>query len=191
MSPRPKRYRKVGMPPQLTGFKPIGIPFKLVENISILFEEYEALRLADYDNLSQAQAAKKMNISRPTFARIYDSVRKKISQAFVEGKAIIIEGGDVMFDKQWYRCKDCYTVLPINKKKQESICTNCSSENIEHINESIKFWRMGKHSQYGANRCEQLTFCICTACGHKMPHKHGIPCKNIECPNCGNMMVRE
>ncbi|HKL37266.1 MAG TPA: DUF134 domain-containing protein, partial [Bacteroidales bacterium] len=67
MSPRPKRHRKLGKPPKLMGFKPMGVPMSLSENISVQYEEYEALRLADYEDLSHAEAAQKMNVSRPTF----------------------------------------------------------------------------------------------------------------------------
>ena len=48
MSPRNKRIRRVGSPPVLKGFNPIGLPHNEVNVVSILYEEYEALRLVDY-----------------------------------------------------------------------------------------------------------------------------------------------
>jgi len=99
MSPRRKRYRRISALPSIQGYKPIGIPRKQIGEVVLLFEEYEALKLADYENLTQEEAAKRMDISRPTFTRIYDSCRKKLARAFIEGKAILIEGGDVRFEK--------------------------------------------------------------------------------------------
>ncbi|MBL7113552.1 MAG: DUF134 domain-containing protein, partial [Bacteroidales bacterium] len=107
MSPRRKRHRRVGSPPVIKGFKPFGLPFNQAEGVTLHFEEYEALQLADYKNLSQEDAAKIMNVSRPTFTRIYDSCLKKIARAFAEGRSIVIGGGDVQFDKEWFRCDEC------------------------------------------------------------------------------------
>jgi hypothetical protein len=33
--------------------------------------------------------------------------------------------------------------------------------------------------------------CICPACGAKTPHERGIPCMQLNCPQCGKPMVRE
>jgi DNA-directed RNA polymerase subunit RPC12/RpoP len=52
-----------------------------------------------------------MDISRPTFTRVYNSALKKIAQAFIECKAIEIEGGNVEFEKQWYKCKKCFKLI--------------------------------------------------------------------------------
>ena len=34
-------------------------------------------------------------------------------------------------------------------------------------------------------------FCVCLQCGTKEPHKRGIPCPQVKCPQCGQAMVRE
>jgi hypothetical protein len=34
-------------------------------------------------------------------------------------------------------------------------------------------------------------FCICLACGHKEPHRQGVPCFEEKCPKCGAVMTRE
>jgi len=54
-------------------------------------DELEALKLHDVDELEQIDAAKKMEISQPTFGRIIDRAYKKIARAIIEGKAIRIE----------------------------------------------------------------------------------------------------
>ena len=70
--PRPKRNRCIEHPPIMEGFKPFGIPMTKLEPIILLYEEYESMRLADYEGLTQAQAAEQMQVSRPTFTRIYE-----------------------------------------------------------------------------------------------------------------------
>jgi predicted DNA-binding protein (UPF0251 family) len=112
----------------MEGFKPFGIPMRQLESITLLYEEYEAIRLADYEDLNQVDAAQKMNISRPTFTRLYDKARKKISKAFVEGKAIIIKGGTYETENYWYKCDDCKET--ISAMKPISHCRNCDSDHL-------------------------------------------------------------
>jgi len=101
--------------------------------VDLLFEEFEALRLADYENLTQEEAAVKMNISRPTFTRLYDKARKNIAKAFVEGKAIIIRGGSFIAEDYWYRCDNCHeTMVTIKPVKS---CRKCDSDDIVQLNE--------------------------------------------------------
>jgi predicted DNA-binding protein (UPF0251 family) len=117
----------------MEGYKPFGIPMRELESLDLLFEEFEALRLADYENLTQEEAAKKMNISRPTFTRLYDKARKSIAKALVEGKAIIIHGGTFITDDYWYRCDNCHETIisdhPVNQ------CRECDSGNLSQLND--------------------------------------------------------
>jgi len=53
-------------------------------------DELEALKLYEIDSLEQTEAAEKMKISQPTFARILNSAHKKIAKALIKGKAIRI-----------------------------------------------------------------------------------------------------
>ncbi|SFN04167.1 NifB/NifX family molybdenum-iron cluster-binding protein [Thermodesulforhabdus norvegica] len=34
-------------------------------------------------------------------------------------------------------------------------------------------------------------YCVCRNCGHKEPHKRGVPCSQEICPRCGGPMYRE
>lgn len=120
------------MPPPMEGFKPFGIPLRELEPVVLYFEEYEAIRLADYENLTQEAAAKKMNISRPTFTRLYDKARKNIARAFVECKAIFIQGGDFITDDYWYRCGDCHETMITMRPARH--CRKCESDNIIQLN---------------------------------------------------------
>lgn len=116
----------------MEGFKPFGIPLRELESVILLFEEFEAIRLTDYENLTQEEAAEKMNISRPTFTRLYDKARKSIAKAFVEGKAIVINGGNYITDDYWYKCKDCNETMITMKPADH--CRTCDSDNITQLN---------------------------------------------------------
>jgi len=91
--PRPRRFRKVCFEPNVTYFKPAGVRMIDLEESILNVDEFEAVRLKDLGGLDENTAAKKMNISQPTFNRLIASARKKIADAIVNGKAIKIEGG--------------------------------------------------------------------------------------------------
>jgi len=182
MSPRPKRCRRMGIPPKLRGFKPLGIACENTLEMSIQFEEYEAIRLAAYENLPQDEAAVRMNVSRPTFTRMYNKAISKVAQAFVEGKTIVFEGGDVEFDRIWYRCNDCHTVF--NAMDNDPIrCNNCESENVEDINASLQTWK-------GVGKSTQEKSCVCPHCGKHKLGRPGVPCRLEKCPDCDHSMTR-
>jgi predicted DNA-binding protein (UPF0251 family) len=84
--------------PQITYYKPRGVPLAVLLHIALTVDELEAIRLADLEGLYQEQAAEKMNISRQTFGRIIESAHKKIADALVNGKALAIEGGSYEID---------------------------------------------------------------------------------------------
>ena len=92
---RPKSFRSIGSQPDVTYFKPRGIPLTELEEVILTVDEFEAVRLADHDGLYQEEAAVRMNISRPTFGRILGLAHRKIAEALVQGKALKIEGGKV------------------------------------------------------------------------------------------------
>ena len=93
MPPRPRIPRRVLCNPEFTYFKPAGARMTELEEIFLTVDEFEAVRLKDYEGKDQTAAAEKMGISQPTFQRLYESARKKIADAIVNGKAMRIEGG--------------------------------------------------------------------------------------------------
>jgi uncharacterized protein len=132
---RPKQYRRICHPPIMQGFKPYGIPRNTLSSLSLLFDEYEAIRLLDYEGMNQEQAAVEMNVSRPTLTRIYEKARKTLATAFVEGKAILIEGGNVRFEKQWFRCKRCFKLIGgLENHVRCKDCKNFCSDELSPIN---------------------------------------------------------
>ena len=124
------------MPPPMDGYKPFGVPRQELEPVVLLFEEFEAIRLADYEDLSQEEAAGKMDISRPTFTRLHDKARRKIARAFVEGKAILIRGGTYVTDDFWYKCHNCNETMVTMKPARQ--CRKCDSDDIVQLNREEK-----------------------------------------------------
>jgi predicted DNA-binding protein (UPF0251 family) len=122
-------------PPHFKGFKPIGLTEK-ESPVVINYEEYEAIRLCDFELMGQVEASKLMEISRPTFTRIYESARRKVAQAFVAGKTIVFEGGKVYFDSDWYSCNTCGCWFNHTAKENDiKNCTLCGSTDIEQYKE--------------------------------------------------------
>lgn len=143
--PRPRRMRRVRFMPGFTQFGPTGVRKPEISLLSM--GEFEAIRLNDHEGLDQEKAAKKMNVSQPTFNRILKSARKKIADSLVSGKLIRIEGGDYKM------------VTP-------------------------RGGRMGGFGDGPSGKC------LCSKCGHKVPHQRGVPCYKQKCPKCGTMMTR-
>lgn len=136
--PRPKLNRKISNPPHFKGFKPIGLD---VDNNPVVLhlEEYEAIRLCDFELREQLEAARLMEVSRPTFTRIYENARRKIAQAFVSGKSIVFEGGKVFFDSEWFLCISCGCWFNNPAKEiQINECTLCGSSEIEQCTDDNK-----------------------------------------------------
>jgi predicted DNA-binding protein (UPF0251 family) len=131
--PRRKRLRKVVEPPKFKGYKPYGGIKNPTEHIDLLYEEYESIKLADYNNLNHHEASILMGISRPTFARIYEDARKKIAKALVEVKEIRTVYGNAILDKNWFVCTSCEANFNIPTNIGNAMCPLCKSENIDTL----------------------------------------------------------
>jgi len=88
---RPIKPRRIFFEPDVIYFKPRAVPLSMLEEVDLGVDELEALRLCDFKDLDQAEAAKKMKISQSTLQRILSSARKKVAEALIEGKAIKIK----------------------------------------------------------------------------------------------------
>ncbi len=93
--PRPFKRRMIDGSAEYSFFKPQGMPMRELEEVCLTLDEMEAVRLADFEGLYQAEAAEKMNVSRQTFGNIIKSAHKKIADALINSKAMRIEGGHV------------------------------------------------------------------------------------------------
>ena len=128
--PRKRRLRKVVAPPGFKGYKPFGAHDVSNEFVELLYEEYEAIKLADYDFLHHKEASKLMGVSRPTFARIYESARRKIAQALVDVKEIRTVYGNAYLDKGWVYCNSCKSKFTIPSNSDNHSCPLCKSSDV-------------------------------------------------------------
>lgn len=90
--PRPSRCRRICTEPDYESFIPQGIICK--EKIVLTVDEYEVIRLIDLGKFTHEQCAKQMDISRTTVTEIYESARGKIADSIVNGKTLMISGGN-------------------------------------------------------------------------------------------------
>ena len=89
--PRPIRCRRIEQLPLYRSFSPDDL--SAAESVRMTLDEFEALRLLDDEGLTQQACAERMNIARTTVTAIYDSARRKVADALVHGKRLLITGG--------------------------------------------------------------------------------------------------
>ncbi len=94
--PRPIRCRRIGQQPVYRSFSPNDVPE--AESVTMTVDEFETLRLLDDEGLTQEACAAQMNIARTTVTAIYESARRKVAQALVHGKRLLITGGCCEFE---------------------------------------------------------------------------------------------
>jgi len=95
--PRNKKQRFIGHRPPISVFKPAGVPARGLVWARLGLDEYEAIRLADAQGLSQEEVAARLGVSRPTVSRILACARRTVARALSEGQALAIEGGPVQY----------------------------------------------------------------------------------------------
>lgn len=125
---RPRKCRWVEVEPGVTFFKPQGIPLRVLEHTVITVDELEALRLADFLELTQEEVAQKMQVSRPTVTRMLARAHRAVAEALVHGKAICIRGGDYRLGTQ-DRCRTCGQPWDVQGWDTPlEVCANCQEQ---------------------------------------------------------------
>lgn len=179
--PRPRLRRRVWFQPNITYFKPAGIRMVNLEESILTVDEFEAVRLKDFLGLEQEQAAKKMNISQPTFHRLLLEARKKIADALTNGKAIRIEGGNFKMVQQ-----------PTQPGIGRGMGNGRGSGAGRGMGQGAG---MGRGQGRGRGRMGGFAagpegICKCPNCSYEEQKQRGVPCVDKKCPKCGTMMVR-
>ena len=89
--PRPVRCRRIERMPVFRSFSPDDV--SETGTVFMTVDEFEALRLMDCEGLTQEACAVRMNIARTTVTAIYENARRKVADALVNGKRLLITGG--------------------------------------------------------------------------------------------------
>ncbi len=163
--PRPRRIRRITFQPEVTYFKPAGIPMAQLKETILSFDELEAIRLIDSKGSEQSKAGEKMKISQPTLSRLLKSARKKISEAIINGYAIKIQGGNFKMVQPRGRG------LGLGRGARREA--------------SGRGFGGGRFAAGPGGKC------VCPKCGYKETHTLGKPCYQMKCPKCSSNMTRE
>ena len=158
---RPRRIRRIFFQPDVTYFKPAGIPMVNLQETVLSFDELEAIRLMDSEGLDQTTSAKKMKISQSTLSRLLREGRKKLADAIIQGNAIKIQGGNFKM------------AMPRGRGLG--------------MGRGRGFGGGGRMGGFAAGPSGN---CICPKCGYKESHQTGVPCYQQKCPKCRIPMTR-
>jgi len=106
---RPRKRRRVCGLPNTKSFGPLSkTELQRNEIINITVEEHEIVRLIDLEGLDQTECAERMGVARSTIQRSYIEVKRKIADCIVNGKTLVIEGGDYILCEKNIECEPCY-----------------------------------------------------------------------------------
>ena len=78
---RPQKDRMVAFNPEISYFKPRGIPMIDLEEVCLTVDQREAIRLSDLLGMSHEDAGRRMGVSRATFGRIIQKARNAVADA--------------------------------------------------------------------------------------------------------------
>lgn len=166
MRGRPKRKRCISFVPEITYFKPAGIPLRDLQEEILTLDEVEALRLTDIEGLDQESAAKKMEVARITYLKIIHSAHKKVAQALIYGKSIQLKGGDIIMPN-----------LDGTGPQGQGPMTGRGAGRGTGRGQNAQGPRAGGSAE-----------CTCPSCGEKVAHTRGTPCSQTKCPKCDTPM---
>jgi len=133
---RPQKDRQVAFNPEISYFKPRGIPMMQLEEVRLTVDEREAIRLSDLLGMSHEEAGRCMGVSRATFGRIIQKGRKIIADALINGKAINVEGGNyrIVNKARIFKCKSCNHMWQEEKGTgRPRRCPKCMQNNLHRI----------------------------------------------------------
>jgi predicted DNA-binding protein (UPF0251 family) len=133
---RPQKNRRVAFNPEISYFKPRGIPMFDLEEVRLTVDQREAIRLSDLLGLSHEDAGRRMGVSRATFGRIVQRARQAVADALINGKAINVEGGSysIISSTRLFYCNSC------NQEWEEPLgtgrpkcCPSCKTDEFHRI----------------------------------------------------------
>ena len=135
---RPQKNRIIAFKPDVSYFKPRGIPMIDLTEVRLTVDERESIRLADLLGISYEEAGERMGVSRATFGRIVQRARKAVADALINGKAIKVDGGNysIAGKKRIFICNNCNNRLEIAcGTGGPQNCPSCNDGNFYRIND--------------------------------------------------------
>lgn len=150
--------------PEITYFKPRGVPLSLLKEVCLTYDELEAIRLTDLKGMEQIPASEKMKISQPTLQRILTETHRKIAEALVRGEAIRVEGGEVIMPR-------------LGRGAARGV-------------RGRKAMPAGRHGGPFAGGPGGTCVCTNPECKNEISHTTSVPCYQIKCSRCGSPMTR-
>ena len=138
---RPQKHRRVAFNPEISYFKPRGIPMFDLEEVRLTVDQREAIRLSDLLGMSHEDAGRRMGVSRATFGRIVQRARMAVADALINGKAINVEGCNykLISTARIFYCNNCSRELeaPLGTGRPEC-CPSCKED---------AFYRIGQKAE--------------------------------------------
>ena len=104
---RPCKAKRVCAMPSVEVFGPLDQ--ETDGKVELTLEEYETIRLIDLLECTQEECAAQMGVARSTVQQVYDTARRRLAQALVEGRRLHISGGDYVLCPRGEECpgRDC------------------------------------------------------------------------------------
>jgi len=169
---RRKGFRRIRFYPEANYFRPRGVPASYLKEVVLGEDEWEALRLADFEGLEQTESAKQMKISQSTFQRILKKGRKKTACALVLSRAIILKGGE----EEMVRPRRGLGGRGLGRGLGQS-----------------RGLGQGRGRMGGPLAAGPGGKCVCTnpECKMEVAHQVGVPCFQVKCEKCGSPMIRK
>lgn len=87
--------------PENDRFGPLDTKLGPEDIVNMTVDEYETIRLIDLEGLTQEECSGQMNIARTTVQGIYNEARKKVADSLVNGKVLLIKGGEYRLCKEF------------------------------------------------------------------------------------------
>ena len=85
-----RQCRRIG---GLRGFKPMGVPVRMLEQVVLTLDEFETLRICDLEGKKQIEAGEAMGVSRGTVQRLLVKARAKVVDALLNQKILVLVDG--------------------------------------------------------------------------------------------------
>lgn len=146
--PRKHTIKNICKFPTFFNFKPSGrIGKHHIEYLTL--DEFESIRLVDYEGVSREKCAIKMNVSRTTAQEIYNSARAKIASCLINGYDLRIEGGDYKVCDGSRNCPNCC----LNAESYKNIMRK-AKENEKNMRIAVTFENGEVFQHFG--RCEHF-----------------------------------